>query len=398
MQNKYFIIISFLCLVTLVIAPNTSLAQNSKEEAASQKEKDENKVKWEMHKSITKIFDAKFPQKYKYKIFPFQYNNNTVAFTSEITSSLDDYDVKNKEKSILIKSLQTFGGELTYWDVKNALDREAAKYKQAAEAMDGKLLINEDVKHNGFLGKIFYIAYKSKGKKYGLRVAVYMTNYSRVEQVLVGPRSTMYSYRADDFFDSIILYDGITRKENPIGVGWVEYPSENNIFTAVLPPKNSDYTPELPKFTTTPKRGIMSFRIKDPVIEKSAYYNIYTYKSDRKFSIKQINKILFSGHIAKFVENAGANNLKTDNTILDGVTTMKTKLIITPTKSFPDITTVFFEVKFKGNILMIQEVLLSNAHANSKLNKTLFSLVKFHPEKYKAVEMPAKKEPASAAK
>ncbi len=391
-KNNSIRLLVFLCLAMLAAYPATSYAQDnnekssSREIAASKKKKKDDKIHWEIHKSITNIFETKFPKKYKYKVFPFQFNKDTVAFTLEIVASLDENKSQKKEKSILVKALQTFGEELSYREVKESLEREVYKYEQAAKAMGGKLITNKDVKHDGFLGKNFHISYKSKGVKQNLRIAVYMTNYSKVEQVLSGPANTMFSYKSEEFFNSMELHDGITKKENPIGVGWVDYTSKNNIFTAVLPPKNSDYTPVLPKFSANPKRGKMRFQIYDPVRMKNVQYNIYSYKNNKKFSNKQIQSILFSGHISKFVKNAGADNLKTENTVVDGVTTMRTKLIITPTEELPDITTVFFEAKYKGNILVIQEFLSGNAHANSKLNRTLFSLMKFHPEKYKAVE------------
>ncbi len=391
-KNNYIRFWAFLCFAIFGINPAISYAQNNKEKIGSrekavyEKEKKEKKIKWEIHKSITNIFETKFPKKYKYKIFPFQFNDDTVAFTLEITSSLDEVGSKKKEKSILVKAMQTFGDELTYMDVKNALERESNKYKQAAKIMGGKLLVNEYIKHEGFLGKKFYISYTDNGKKYGLRVVVYITNYSKVEQVLSGPKSIIYSYRSDDFFDSIKLYDGITKKKNPLSVGWVDYTSKNNIFTAVLPPKNSDYTPILPKFTATPKRETMGFKIIDPVIRESVKYNIYSYKNSEILSSKQIKSILSSAHISKFVKNASPSNLKTENTVFDGVTTMRTRLIITPTEDYPNVTTIFFEVRYKGDTLVVQELLTGKAHANSGLNKTLFSLMKFHPEKYKAVE------------
>lgn len=109
-----------------------------------------------------------------------------------------------------------------------------------------------------------------------------------------------------------------------------------------------------------------------------------------------MKKILFNNHVAKFVKNAGPESLQLDAKILDGVTTMKTKLIVSPTKEYPNIKALFYEVKYKNNILIIQEARSTKAHVNSGLHRTLFSLLKFHPEKYKAVkgkELKSKKTP-----
>ncbi len=394
--TKYIRLLAILCLASSPLAfPTNSYAisdeerqniQDARERAVRENEKNKNKVKWEIHKSITKIFETKFPKEYKYKIFPLQFNNDTVAFSVEIASSLDGQNKKKREKSILIKALQTFGSELTYEDVDDILKKEAEKYKHAAKAIGGKLLTDQDIEHKGFKGKKFYISYRAGEEKYGLRILIYMTNYSKIEQVLSGPAHTMHSYRSDDFFNSIKLIDGITKKENPLGVGWISYPSKSNIFTAVLPPKNSDYTPRLPIFSPTKNGELMTFEIKDPVIDKKVAYNINSYVDKKKFSQNKVRSIIFSEHISKFVENAGSDNLITKDSVVDGVTTMKTKLIISPTEEYPDVTTVFFEARYKGNMLVIQELLCSKNHADSGFHQTLFSLMKFHPEKYITIE------------
>lgn len=111
---------------------------------------DANKVEWRLHKSITGVFDAKFPQQYKYKIFPFQFNKNTFASSAEIISSLDGKVGAKREKSVLMKVTQTFGSELTYKEMKKTLERATQRYLFSAKKMDGIVLTNKDIDHNGF--------------------------------------------------------------------------------------------------------------------------------------------------------------------------------------------------------------------------------------------------------
>ncbi len=409
-KKRYFCLLAFLHLVTLIFYPAMSHAQNedmpeildAREIAEKEMKKKEKKIKWEIHRSVTNIFETKFPRKYKYKIFPFQFNDDTVAFAVEVLSSLDDENSGKKEKSVMINAVQTFSHNgITYRDVDRIIKRETRKYMQSARQLNGTVLTNEDVELRGFPGKKIYISYDINGKKYGIRILLLITNYSKVEHVLSGPKDTMYSYRSNDFFESIKVFDGITKKKNPIGVGWVDYTSPNNIFTVKLPPKNSYYAPTLPKFSATPAKGRMRFVITDPVLEKDVIYNVYSYKNKKKLSRKEVKTILFSKHVSKFVKNASIDTLKTEDATIGDIRTMKTKLIITPTDIYPDISTIFFEATYKGDTLVVQEFLCSKRHAKSGLNRTLFSLMEFHPEKYKAVEMPAKKEeqpPASEAK
>ncbi len=377
-QFKFSILGILICLFAL----HSSSAEARRKEVKV----NEDAIKWEMHKSITNVFDVKFSQEYKYKIFPFQFNNDTVAYAEEIYASLYDGTPKTKDKSIMVKVSQTFGSPLTYKDAKAVLDNSVKRYLVSSKDLKTKVLTNKDTEYEGFMGKDIYLSYMNKGKKFGLRIKIYVTNYAKIEQVLSGPAGSMYSYVSDDFFDSISLYDGIFKKVNPIGVGWVEYPSKNNIFTAVLPPMNSSYTPNLPKFKATPQSESMNFSIHDPVLERSVKYNVYSYKGVSNFSYEKVKSMLFASHVSKFVKNADLDSLKTENKTHDKYKSMKTKLVITPTKKHPNINTIYLEAQYRGDTLIVQEFLCGTKHANSGLNNTLFSQLKFHPQKYKYIK------------
>ncbi len=344
---------------------------------------DENKIEWRLHKSITGVFETKFPQRYKYKIFPFQFNQNTFASSAEIISALDGKVDSKREKSLLVKVTQTFGSELTYKEMKQVLERAARRYVLSAKSIGGAVLTNKDFKHKGFFGKDIYISYRMKEEKYGLRIRLYMTNFSKVEQVLSGPSHTMYSYRSDDFFDTMTLYDGITTKRDvPTGYGWKSYTSENNVFTVKLPPRNKDYTPFPPKFSAKESSEVMRFIVVDPVTEDRVKYNVYSYKNKHKYSYSSIKALIFSKHVSKFVRNVSADSLNIKSTSINGFDVLKTKLVITPSDRYPGISTIVIEARYKDNIAVVQEFLSGKKHARSGLDKTFFSLIKFHPKKY----------------
>ncbi|MGN7438052.1 MAG: hypothetical protein ACTHOO_05340 [Alcanivorax sp.] len=360
-------------------------------------EADEDEVKWERFESLTGVFDTKFPQQYKYKVFPFRFNEHTVAFSTEIISSLDGKEA-TKDKSILIKATQTFGEPLTRSDVKKILNQEVQRYAQSVRSIGGTVLTNEDITYKEFPGKRLYITYYENGEKYGIRIRIYLTDYSKVEQVLTGPAQTMYSYRSDDFFDSLKLYDGITQVEDPmpLGEGWNTVTSKNNIFTTKLPPRNFDYTPLPPSFKSSSTRDTMNFEFFDPVRNENMFFGIYAYKFKNKATYERAKNILFASHVTKFVQNASIDSLKTENSIVDGVNIMSTKLIITPPKKFPHINTVLLEARYKSDTVIVQEILTNAGHSRSGFPKLLLDLLEFHPEKYSYT--PKKKKSAAANK
>lgn len=352
--------------------------------AQFQEEDNKEAMKWERFDSVTGMFATKFPKLYIYKIFPFRFNKTDLAYSTEIISSLDG-GTATKDKSIMIRAVQTFGGEITFAEANKILESEARRYANSVRSIQGKVLVNENIKYNDFPGKRVYITYIENGVKYGMRIRIYLTNYSKIEQVLTGPARTMYSYRSDDFFNSIKLFDGMNQLAEPseLGGGWIDYPSKNNIFTVKLPPQNSDYSPVPPSFKATRASESMNFEFNDPVRNQKVIYGAYSYKLGKKITYESAKSILFASHITRFVRNASIDSLKTENDIVNGVNIMKTKLIITPPRSLPYINTVFLEVWYKNDTVVVQEMLTSAGHARSELPKLLFASTKFHPEKYK---------------
>lgn len=369
-------VFKFLLILLFGLLPTNSYGQ-------FQIEEDENEIKWERFESVTNIFTTKFPQKYKYKLYPFRFNENTVAFSAEILSSLDGREI-TEDKSILIKAVQTFGPQLTGREIDKFLDREATKYAQSVKAIGGTVLNNDDIVFNNFPGKNIYITYRHKGIKYGIRIKIFITDYSMVEQVLTGPADTMYSYRSDDFFESLKLYDGITTLDEPLefAKGWDDISSKNNIFTVKVPPRNSEYTPVPISFKSSAKKDSVYSEFYDPVRDESFFYSVYSYKTGSTATYENAKSIMFANHITKFVKNASIDSLKTENTIVDGVNMMSIKLIITPPKKYPYINTVFLEVRYTGDTVVVQEILSSSEHTHSGLPNLLLATLKFHPEKY----------------
>lgn len=340
---------------------------------------DEDK-KWEYHKSITNIFETKFPKEYKYKIFPFQYNEDTIAFSAEITAKLGNSSGP-REKTILIKAVQTFGAEMGIKTAKNSMENLAKVYVESAKQSGGIVTTNEDTEYNGFFGKKIHVTYSEGNDKIGLRIFIFMTNYSRIELVLTGPANTMYSYRSNDFFNSVRLFDGITKQENPIGIGWTDYTSPNGHFTAKLPPVNAEYAPYPPTFTNSDLQEHMKFTIFDPVVNEDAFYNVSTYKTAEPATKKNAVNILMGQHVAKFIDNAQEDSLTIEEkNYKDGETVLKTQLIFSPKEEIPYLNTAFYEVRFKGNTVIVKELSCGPKHAPSGLHRNLFNLTNFHPQ------------------
>ncbi len=347
--------------------------------------KDLKTLQWQMHDSVTGSYKVKFPEKYKFNLFPFMFNNETIAWGGEILSSIDEKP-PTVDRNISVRSMQTFGTDISVQKAKDILRKDSIRYKLIAENIKGYLVSDEDIKVNGYPGKKLFISYTLGEEKYGIRISVYVTNYSKVEQVVTGPASSMYSYRADDFFDSVELFDGRGKVEpgsERLGSGWVKYRSKHNFFTAKLPPQNQFYAPDKPKFKLGKQKETMSFHITDPIYNEKVFLNVSAYKFDNKMSPSDVKALLFSEHISKYVSNIDTGSVNIENDRKGDVNTMKSKLVISPLKSVPYINTIFLEVRYFGNYVLVSEFLAGPRHSKSKLANTLFSLIDFHPRQFK---------------
>jgi len=393
-MNNLSLCLTKTCLLTLlgisILCAIPPLAKAQFEITVDNTEEEQEKEEWERHISLSGIFEAKFPQDYKYKIFPFRFNKEKIAFSTELLSSLDG-NKASENRSIIIRAVQTFGNPISLRKAKKLLKREAERYVRSAKKTGGTVIDNEDIDYHSFPGKNIYITFYEKGEKFGIRIRVYITDYSKVEQVLTGPAKAMFSYRSDDFFNTLKLNDGITTLDEPLefAKGWKEYTANNNTFTVKLPPVNANYVPKPPQFAGSPKKEVMRTMFVDPVANEKVFYKVYSYNLNEKLNYKLAKKILFTQHVQKYVDNASIKNLNTKSTIKDKINIMSATLIITPPKNTPYISSLMLKMHYIGNIAVVQEITSSANHAANDfpsllLNKTL----KFHPRKFKGTSSP----------
>lgn len=382
-MRNYIKTLIFCAAALMMLHPNQGECQ---EPPQKERVNPRTQIEWSFHESISNMFDTKLPKNYKYRIFPFQFNENTIAYGGEIIATIDGGNPEDK-KDFVIKFTQTFGDEISAPRAKYILQKAAHRYESIAQSMNGDLITNEDINVKGFLGKNIYVIYTENQKKYGLRVKIYVTNYGIVEQALIAPNRSIFSYKAEDFFDSISLYDGRIESDAPIGTGWEDHQARTKTFTVTLPPKNSYFMLNAPVFTIKKYNEVMNVVISDPVLENNAFFNISSYKTGAPLTQSNAQILIFKNHIKKFAEKAAANSLNYEATKRDdGTIILKTTLIISPTAKNPHIDTVTVEAQYKGNTMIVQEFISSSSHARSDLAKTLFSLTKFTPENFIGVK------------
>lgn len=343
------------------------------------------KVTWEFHKSLTGAFDVRFPSKYKMKSIPLRIDEKSVLFRTEIVATGGEGpDGKANQKVYLVKVDQSMATRLKKKDITKLLEVDAYKYKKSAQNSGGEVVSSEPIKFEGFVGREMYVTYGDGDNKQGVRVKIMYTDVSRIEMVLTGPASSMYAFKSNDFFNSLKVYDGPGKVDGTPGENWQDFESPLGLFTLRLPPPDNSFTAGPPKFAHDGKKEKGRFAFVDPILKYKTFFNFYGYKINEKMNFDKVKTFLLTAHVAQYADKIRLEDLKIDTeTAPDGSHGKVTTLVrMRPLERYPYINTILIQALFNDNGIVVLEFMGANTHVETPLGKNVFSLVKFHPEKY----------------
>ncbi|MBI1301138.1 MAG: hypothetical protein GC137_05700 [Alphaproteobacteria bacterium] len=384
LKNTY--LFSLTALTILLLSGSTLFAQNENDLTREEREllsSERAKLDWALHKSVTGAFEVKFARDYQYRVFPLQINQDTVIFSSEISADLKSSNPDIYNTKIIIKTVQTFGQFFAQEEIEEIFKNSVREYEITATEIGGKLTQDLEIKKDGFLGREIVISYQQDDKPYGMRIRVFLTDYSKVEQVLTGPAHVLYAYRAQDYFDSLFLKDGINRHpELEQAYGWKKYTSPNKIYSIKLPPENIDFTPKEPELSIRGASDFMTYYVTDPIHKQNVNLNIRSYVARGPLNFESIKTLILSNHISKYVQNASKDSLNLERYTEDGVVFMKAKVGVNAPKNMPYANTLSIHAMFKGNYAVVAEYLSTLNHSQTEFDEMLFSQIDFHPEKF----------------
>lgn len=344
---------------------------------------------WELHTSETGIFKVRFPKSYRYKTYPLRLGDKEIAHAQELIAVTESELMEDQKKTYLIKLDQTFGNPLKTFEIKEMLEEETNKYKLTSKALGGTLISSKDIEHFKFIGKEFYLTYsdkvskKKKKEKMAMRVRVIYTDTAKIQMVLDGPSASMYSFRSNDFFESIRPVDGYLQKPGKLEQGWKKFSDPHSIFSIVIPPRHPDYRPDKPKYKAGQRTSSTQVVFTDNIVSQKIFYNAYSYRLDQPANAKIAKKILFSRHVSKYAGAANEDSLQVDSSTEGKVGIIKTQLVIQSQKAMPYLNSILMQVTFKDNFVVVQEVAGSAGHALGKFGKALTATMKFHPQNFK---------------
>lgn len=343
---------------------------------------------WITFKSNTGLFSVLFPEKnLKEEMVGFRLNDEAVAHYGTVSSVIDQRPFKNETKTHTISVRQTLGEPLTNKErgkiIQDEIEIIAAHYKP----MKGEVIsINEDVWQTGYPGGEVFIKYQDPnfGKQY-VKARIFVTDVSKIYQILNASESVMNAFKSRDFFSTMIVNDGYSLIPGKISEDWPVVTSPFNMFTINVPDVVQPYVPDPVKIEFKDKIERVFTRFYDPIWDQNIIYNVYGYALDRDLSYENVVELITERHIKKHrfsAEGVEVRRLRDGPRVLRIVDTQY-KMNAPP--DYPYIKNVKLRAHFYKNYVMVSEVMASDRLIGAPLVDLILRQGVFHPQ---IVQMP----------
>jgi hypothetical protein len=336
---------------------------------------------WTMFKSETGLFESVFPEEnFKNDMASLRMNKSVLVFYGSTTSVIDQRPYKEEIKTHTISLRQTLGTPFTDEErgtlIRQALNEFTTHYK----AMKGKVIeIKDDVWQSGFPGGEIYMSYEDPefGPQY-VRARIFVTDVTKIMQVLNAPSSAMNTYKTRDYFNSLILHEGYAYEDGKMMDSWKNIDSPLGIFSLNLPPKAFPYVPEDAKIESGSTAERIFIRFFDPIWNQNIIYNVHGYILDRDLSYDNVIELLQQRHVLK-------HRFKGDKVafrrLMNGkIPVVEASYKMTPPEGYEYVTNVRLRAQFYKNYVMVNEVMASDRLLDSPIINVLLLQGTFHPQ------------------
>jgi hypothetical protein len=336
---------------------------------------------WEPYASDTGIFRSRVLKDHKVEINVLRIDPKTLIHSETVSSVVDERPFRNALRKYTIRVEQTLGEALTDEEINNMIDFELKYYTNYFRSKGGLVKTSEKNLYSNIIGGELYISYedpKMEGLQ-GLRVRTVLSESTKVTQMVEGPDSIMRMLPTNDFFNSMVITPGLTKKNGELLAEWKTHVSPLEIFSATLPPVAPPYIMEEPAVNHAEKSESMGIVVNDPVRGQKIFYNIYGYRLDRDLSFADAQKVALKRHVSKHLDVV--KGIEFERNTKSKFPMMSVDYAIKAPEQYPYLGIVKLRVTFMKNYMIVQELVTSRDLAESPLVASLLSLVMFHPEK-----------------
>ncbi len=336
-------------------------------------------------------FEARFPKEHTAIERKIRLDENNESYLSTYSAKVKE---RGYEKTYLIKLEQKIGDRLSANMIAYALATDTAQYEKMAKSLGGELITEADLTYKEFRGKDLFLTYKDKTTKIkmGIRVRILFTDVSRLYMVVQGPADLSYSYRSNNFFDNIRLFDGRQQLKGNFADSMESYTSPKNIFTLKAPKIGNPFIEKEPEKNETARTDSIRLAYVDPIIKYKTYYSVKSFITDETLTNLQVRALLVEDFIKVYMKNASPTSIRVEEISINDRKIFTAQASIPTTPENPNINFLMLEAHQKDNIVAVQEMAGTAALVLSPFALSTFAAFKFHPLRYTdpeaAEEMP----------
>lgn len=337
---------------------------------------------WVQYKSDSGIFSVRIPEEHETEFSTFFVADNRAINSEEIYSVVDQRPYRNIIKSYIVKADQTIGGGMNDQETALLLEREMDMLEDFYAAYGGKVISRKTDGFGKMAGGELLISYKDTtvGNQI-VHAVIFFSKSIRMEQILVGPESTLNSLIAKEFFKSLNFTDGVGITTKLLTEAWDPVKSPLGIFTYFQPPIAKPYFTEKPVVKHTKDTEKISMIFKDPVRNQSLYYNIYGYKLAQPLTQNIAEAMMIKGFILRHKANPKGVRINHGTNKLGKKVIDITYNIPSP-KEFPFLQTTTVRATYDKDVMIVQEALSSQVLIFSPFAQNLLNTIEFHPENF----------------
>ncbi|HBR69850.1 MAG TPA: hypothetical protein DEA55_10800 [Rhodospirillaceae bacterium] len=349
--------------------------------------------KWTTYQSNTGIFEIMVPSEMEATNNKLRIDEQRVASSSTLISMHDQRRYKGTFKSYLVRLDQSIGPPLTHEQIELLLNTDLKDYLIRYEEMNPVVKNSELKFFNNKPGAEILVQYQDPelGTQ-NTRARILYTDASRLEMSLTGDPHILHGFKADKFFESMVVNEGLSYDPGKLNVDWKTHISPLGIFSVSLPPVIDPFVPEAPKITKTQKTDLISQTFLDPVWGQKIFYRVHGYKFDRNLSQKNLQKVIFEQHINKFRPPPG--NIKFQKTKEADYDVIEAEFPITPPSKAVYATHARLRIIHSGRHLVVQEIICSKNFMSATLIGNLLGNLVFDPGMAKTAPAPLASQPA----
>lgn len=337
-------------------------------------------TEWVTYKDQDGLFSVLLPENFKINKTMFRVSENEVLAGTEVTANIDQRPFKNSLKQFIIRADHTFAFPPNEKEISGLWEIESKKYTDFYEAQGGKVLEKKLGVFAGHQGIEIAITYKDK--KFGEQIVqsrIIFSDFSRFEQIAIGPMDAFFKNETKNFFSSLQLNKGRTALKGSFENEWKKITSPFNMTTVLVPGITKPFIMEDPAFITSDKIERLTLKIKDPLFGSTLFYSIYGYRLDKLITSENLQQLVMDRHLKKF--KIDIRTLKFSKSSYGKIPVLSTQLKFPRPKKFPYMDTIQINAFYFGNFVVVQELVGSEAHVLSPFAKRLKTFFEFHPFK-----------------